>query len=130
MLAGAFLPAGSSMNEQPDDAIATRTLEVDGVPCFHLRVFKPEPEDGGAHWRCRYLIDGPMTRHAGSACAPDAMQALLHVIHALGTEAEVSQENQAGLLTFRGQSAHFGFPPLSADPGQAELRRLQGLDPA
>lgn len=117
-------------NDPADDVIATRTLDVDGKPRFHLSIYRPVPEDNGAYWRCRYMIDGPMTRHVGSACALDAMQALLYVIYALGTEAEVSQENLAGLLTFRGQSAHFGFPPLSADPGQAEMRRLQGLDPA
>ncbi|NGM20549.1 hypothetical protein G3576_11025 [Roseomonas stagni] len=73
MLARAFLPAGSSMDEQPDDVIATRTLDVDGKPRFHLSIYRPVPEDNGAYWRCRYMIDGPMTRHVGSACALDAM---------------------------------------------------------
>jgi len=122
--AGDLLRLEFSVDERADDVFATRTLEVDGVPCFHLRVFKPMPEDDGAYWRCRYVIEGPLTRHSGSQCGIDGMQALLHAIYILGVEAELSEENLTGRLSWDGQSKHFGFPPGDADPGRAEVIRL------
>lgn len=38
-----------SVDEEADDVFAPRTLEVEGVPCFHLRIFKPMPENDGAY---------------------------------------------------------------------------------
>lgn len=128
--AGSIRPPELSMVKQPDDLFAMRTLEVDGVPCFHLRLFKPSPEDGGAYWRCRYTIDGPLTRHGGSQCGIDGMQALLHAVYILGVEAELSAENVAGRLAWDGQSKHFGFPSGDADPGRAELIRLARQRPS
>jgi hypothetical protein len=103
-------------NSDADAPIATRTLDVDGRPAFRLRVFRPVPEDDGRTWRCAYEVDGPLTRHAGSQCGVDAMQALLNVLYILSVETEMAEENLAKRLTWDGQSAHFGFPPPEADP--------------
>jgi hypothetical protein len=107
-----------------DDIIATRTLDVDGKPRFHMRIYRPQPEDGGNYWRCRYVVDGPLTRHASSQCGIDAMQALLLTIYILATEADVSEENVMKRLSWGGQSQHFGIPSGAADPGMAELLKL------
>lgn len=104
-----------------DDVIVSRTLDVDGEPRFRLRVFRPVPEDDGSYWRCRYEVDGPLTRHVGSLCGGDSMQALLNVIYILGTEADVSEENLTKRLSWDGQSEHFGFPSINADPVVARL---------
>lgn len=117
------------MDEQPDDVFATRTLEVDGVPCFHLRVFKPFPEDGGAYWRCAYAVSGPLTQYVGSACAEDGMQALLFAIYMLREEAHNSAEHEAGRLAWSGQSEHFGLPSIDNDPGIIELRKRREAGP-
>lgn len=107
-----------------DEVIVSRSLDFEGKPRFHLRIYKPLPEDGGQYWRCRYVVDGPLTRHSGSQCGIDGMQALLHVIYILGVEAELSEENFTKRLSWDGQSKHFGFPPGDADPGRAEVIRL------
>ena len=114
--------------EQPTPPlpIVSRTLDVDGKPCFHLRIFQPYLEDGGNYWRCRYEVDGPLTRHVGSFCGIDGMQALLLVIYILGTEADVSEENLTKRLSWNGQSEHFGFPTHTADP---DFVRLPKHDP-
>lgn len=111
------MPSRQSHDVTP---IATRTLHVNGKPRFHLRVFRPTPEDGGRIWRCCYEVDGPLTRHVGSQCGVDAMQALLNTIYVLSAEAVASQENLEKRLTWDGQSEHFGLPSHDADP---ELRR-------
>jgi hypothetical protein len=105
-----------ALRSEDNRPIAVRTLDVDGRPAFHLRVFRPVPEDGGTTWRCRYEIDGPETRHASSQCGADSMQALLNVLYVLAVETEVADENRAKRLTWDGQSKHFGFPPPEADP--------------
>jgi hypothetical protein len=96
--------------------IAMRTLDVDGQPRFHLTVFRPVPEDEGRTWRCDYLVDGPKTRHCGSQCGVDGMQALLNTLYVLSVEAKMSQENLEGRLAWDGQSLHFGLPSPEADP--------------
>ncbi len=117
------------MDEQPDDAFATRMLEVDGVPCFQLGVFKPFPEDGGAYWRCAYAVNGPLTKHVGSVCGHDAMQALLFALYMLREEADNSKENEARRLAWDGQSLHFGLPSIDDDPGIVELRKRREAVP-
>lgn len=104
-----------------DTVIVSRTLDVDGEPRFRLLIHRPVPEDGGSYWRCRYEVDGPLTRHVGSFCGIDGMQALLLVIYILGTEADVSEENLTKRLSWNGQSEHFGFPSSAADPDFVRL---------
>ncbi|QYU67185.1 hypothetical protein J4558_19855 [Leptolyngbya sp. 15MV] len=94
----------------------SRTLDVDGNPAFHLRVFRPEPQDGGRTWRCLYEVEGPATRHVGSQCGVDGMQALLNSLYILSVEVEMSEEHPAKRLSWDGQSSHFGLPPPEADP--------------
>lgn len=100
----------------PRAVLASRTLDVDGRPAFHLRVASPAVEPDGETWRCEYEVDGPLTRHRGSMAGVDAMQALLNALYILSVEAETSEENRTGRLTWGGQSAHFGLPAPEADP--------------
>lgn len=65
---------------------------------------------------CDYEINGPATKHKGSFGGVDAVQALLNVVYALSVEAEMSEENQTGKLSWGGQKTHFGFPAPEADP--------------
>jgi len=105
-----------ALQSEEGGPIAIRTLDVDRKPLFHLRVFRPLPEDGGRTWRCCYEVDGPETRHVSSQCGVDSMQALLNVLYILSVETEMAEENLAKRLTWDGQAKHFGFPPPEADP--------------
>jgi hypothetical protein len=96
--------------------IASRVLEVDGTPNFNIHVAQPYLEADGVTWRCEYEISGPMTKHINSFGGVDAVQALLNALYALSVEAEMSEENQRGKLSWGGQSGHFGFPAPEADP--------------
>lgn len=105
------------MSEQSKhNIIAFRVLEVDGKPDFHIQIAQPYLEADGVTWRCEYEISGPMTKHRNSFGGVDAIQALLNVLYALSVEAEMSEENQTGKLSWGGQKAHFGFPAPEADP--------------
>ena len=103
------------------DILASRVLEVDGAPIFHLRLGRPVPEDDGQTWRCPYEIEGPLTKHRSSFCGIDPMQALLHAVRCLSLHAETSEENEAGRLTWLGEKGDFGFgninpPPATVSP--------------
>lgn len=105
------------MTEQPKrQIIASRILEVDGRPDFRIDIAQPYQEPDGVNWRCDYEINGPATKYKGSFGGVDAVQALLNVVYALSVEAEMSEENQTGKLSWGGQKAHFGFPAPEADP--------------
>lgn len=105
------------MNEQTmRTIIASRLLDVDGKPAFAMRIAQPYLEADGVTWRCEYDVSGPMTRHSNSFGGVDAVQALLNALYALSVEAEMSEENQTGRLTWGGQKAHFGLPTPEADP--------------
>ncbi|WP_146422654.1 DUF6968 family protein [Humitalea rosea] len=98
------------------EVIATRTLDVNGEPAFHLRIGRPVLEADGETWRCDYSVEGPSTNHRSSFCGVDAVQALLNVIYVMSVEAEMSEENLSGRLTWGGQRGHFGLPAPEADP--------------
>lgn len=53
---------------------------------------------------------------ANSFGGVDAVQALLNALYALSVEAEMSEENQTGELSWGGQRGPFGFPAPEADP--------------
>ncbi len=100
--------------------IASRTLDVDGKPAFTMNIAQPYLEPDGVTWRCEYEVSGPMTKHSTSFGGVDAVQALLNALYALSVEAEMSEENQLGRLSWGGQKAHFGLPSPEADPERSE----------
>jgi hypothetical protein len=104
----------------PFEVIATRTLDVNGKPAFHLRIGRPVLEADGETWRCDYAVEGPNTNHRSSFCGVDAVQALLNVIYVLSVEAEMSEENLSERLSWGGQRKHFGLPSPEADPERTQ----------
>ena len=103
-------------NQLPFEVIATRTLDVNGEPAFYLHIGRPVLEADGVTWRCDYAVEGPSTNHQSSFFGVDAVQALLNVIYIMSVEAEMSEENLSGRLTWGGQREHFGLPAPEADP--------------
>lgn len=91
------------------DVIASRILEVDGVPDFHIRIGRPKPALEGDCWFCPYEIAGPLTNRKGRFGGEDALQALVLALNVLAVELEVSEENVQGKLSWLG-SQDFGLP--------------------
>ena len=107
------------------DPIASRTLEVDGQPVFHVRLGKPRldnrPGDPGDTWTCEYEVETPSGPHRFYACAEDSLQAMLYALYQIEMSIDISDEHKAGRLTWRGQGEDFGVPMLGACPGIREL---------
>ena len=97
------------MSEAP---IASRVLEVDGEPVFHVHVYAPVLEADGETWRCHYVLDGPLTQYQRYACGADAVQALVLALQIISVHLEFCEENEAGRLAFFTERGDFGFPAV------------------
>ncbi len=110
----------------PDfDEIATRTYSVEGKSDFIIRLGRPRLEPNGETWRSDYKIESPSLDFEGHFSGIDGFQALLNAIYCLEMHVATSDERQDGLLSWDGQSEHFGLPPIESDPGTAELQRIR-----
>jgi hypothetical protein len=91
--------------------IATRLLELrTGTTSlqFAVRVFKPEEKDGSCS--CRYEIDWPTGRKAGSATGFDSVQSIVAALQKIGVEVYTSDAHRSGQLTWHGSRKGYGFP--------------------
>lgn len=100
------------------DIIASRVLEVDGKPEFHIRLGRPKEAPEGDCWFCAYDISGPLTKRKGRFGGEDAMQALILAIYCISVEVEICAENAQGKLSWAGDMKDFGFPspPIRSAP--------------
>jgi hypothetical protein len=115
-------------NDEPMDVIASRILEVDGEPKFHVRIGRPKPAPEGDCWFCPYEIAGPLTNRKGRFGGEDGMQALVLTLNILSVEIEISEENAQGRLSWLG-SKEFGLPSppvIQPDEGAASAGRRGG----
>lgn len=92
------------------DIIASRVMEVDGKPQFHIRIERPKLTPEGDCWFCAYEIKGPLTNRKGRFGGEDAMQALLHAIYCVSVDVEVCAENAQARLSWFGDFKDFGLP--------------------
>ena len=108
--------------------IATRVLEVDGTPGFHIRFGQPYFDADHNAWACVFEIEGPLTRQRRAMVGNDAVQALLIAIQTASVWVEISPENKAGRLSWNGEGAHFGLPGPEAGPeADPEIQRQKRL---
>lgn len=99
------------------DVIASRTMEVDGKPQFHVRIGRPTLAPEGDCWFCAYEIVGPLTNRKGRFGCEDAMQALVNALYCASVDVEISAENAQGRLSWLGDMEDFGLPspPIRSD---------------
>ncbi len=115
----------------PLDPVASRMLEVDGMPGFQVCLGRPrlDPAAGNADqaWVCDYELDGPETQLRGEARGCDALQALVQAVY--GVQAQVARcaEHLAGRLTWYGHNRHFGLPREGDPHPKAYRARLEAL---
>lgn len=108
--------------------IATRVLEVDGRPGFHIRLGRPYFDAGHNAWACEFEVEGPVTKRRRAMVGNDAVQALLNAIYTASVWVEISAENKAGRLSWDGEEQHFGLPGPDAGPdADPEIQRLRRL---
>lgn len=103
--------------DEPIDVIASRILEVDGKPQFHVRIGRPALAPEGDCWFCAYEIVGPLTNRKGWFGGEDAMQALVNALYCASVDVEISAENAKGRLSWLGDTKDFGLPspPIRSD---------------
>lgn len=92
------------------DIIASRVMEVDGKPEFHVRIGRPKLAPEGDCWFCAYEITGPLTNRKGRFGGEDAMQALVLALYCISVDTEICAENTQGRLSWGGDTKDFGFP--------------------
>ncbi|MDR4305447.1 hypothetical protein IHQ68_02265 [Chelatococcus sambhunathii] len=96
--------------------IGTRTLHVvrgESTVAMDVRVYVPEPTDGGA-WSCRYEIDWPERARSFHSCGVDAFQALELALKMVGSELYASEHHKFGRLSWLQPGAGYGFPVAPA----------------
>ena len=98
--------------KDPFDAIASRTLEVDGKPALHIRLGRPQLAPDGTCWFCPYEAQGLSIRRRSYGCGADAMQALVLTLYKISVEIETCEYNQQGRLSWSGDFQDFGFPSI------------------
>ena len=100
------------------DVIASRVMEVDGKPQFHVRIGRPKLAPEGDCWFCAYEITGPLTKRKGRFGGEDAMQALVLALYCISVDIEICAENAQGRLSWGGDTKDFGFPspPIRSAP--------------
>jgi len=103
-------------HSEPMDAIALRTLEVDGTPQFHIRIGRPVLAPEGDCWFCAYEIVGPHTTRRGQFGGEDSMQALVNALYGASIDVKVSAENASGRLSWLGDAQDFGLPSPPTRP--------------
>ncbi|WP_139226039.1 DUF6968 family protein [Falsiroseomonas stagni] len=92
------------------EIIASRVMEVDGKPQFHVRIGRPKLAPEGRSWFCAYEIVGPLTNRRGRFGGEDAMQALVNAIYCISVDVESCAENAQGRLSWFGDFKDFGLP--------------------
>ena len=92
------------------DVIASRVMEVDGKPQFHVRIGRPTLAPEGDSWFCAYQIVGPLTNRKGRFGGEDAMQALVNALYCASVDVEICAENAQGRLSWLGDAEDFGLP--------------------
>ncbi|MBS7813771.1 DUF6968 family protein [Roseococcus pinisoli] len=106
------------------DVIASRVMEVDGKPQFHIRIGRPTLAPEGRSWFCAYEIAGPLTNRKGRFGGEDAMQALVNALYCISVDVEVCAENVQGRLAWLGDTGDFGLPspPTRSARGVSDLK--------
>ncbi|WP_421988464.1 DUF6968 family protein [Roseococcus sp.] len=97
-------------NDDLTDVIASRIMEVDGKPQFHIRIGRPKLAPEGRSWFCAYEITGPLTNRKGRFGGEDAMQALVNALYCISVDVEICAENAQRRLSWLGDTEDFGFP--------------------
>lgn len=81
------------------DIIASRVLDVDGKPQFHIRIGRPKLSREGGSWFCAYDITGPLTKRKGRFGGADSMQALVLALSCIAVDLELCAEHLEGRLS-------------------------------
>ncbi len=108
--------------DAPMDVIASRIMEVDGKPQFHVRIGRPKLAPEGNCWFCPYEIQGPLTNRRWYFCGEDATQALVLALYCIYVDLEMCAENLQGRLSWLGDTKDFGFP----SPPTRSAREVSG----
>lgn len=106
-------------DEEPLDVIASRILEVDGAPNFHIRIGRPKLAPENDCWFCSYELVGPSTSRRGRSGGVDAMQALILALNMLAVDVEFSEESEQGRLSWlESKDVGLPLPPVIEPPGE------------
>ena len=75
-----------------------------------VRIFQPEPDPDGPHYRCKVQIEWPSDIKQLFAYGVDAIQALILALNLLGTYINTSQAVKEGRLVWLKPGGGFGLP--------------------
>jgi hypothetical protein len=96
-------------HRKPAQIVAECELALDGKSAIAVRIMKPELDDDGSTYVCRYEIGGLQHPGPGRAYGADGVQALLLALHMIAVVLETSAEAKAGRLGPLDRFGSLGF---------------------